>query len=326
MELKNKVKKYIIQHNLLKDNSKVLLAVSGGPDSVALLDLMFSLRKDYGLKIIIAHFNHGIRGKASDEDQEFVKRLAQKYGVEFETANAEKKITSEEQARKARYNFLFKTAKKYKIRQIALGHNLNDQAETIIHNFIRGTGVKGLAGINPKKRYKGYTLIRPLLCLMRIEIIDYLKKNKLDYQTDLTNLKPDYTRNKIRLNIIPELEKLNPNLKKALAQKAQLYQGIDQYLTIQAKDFLLTAKVNKNTVILNQAKYLKLPQALAFEVLRKSILMLKGNLKNITLEQLNQVQRIFKQTSKEIKQKEFQVLKFSKKNGKLLITLTDDKN
>jgi len=323
MKLKDKVKQYINQYNLLKDNSKVLLAVSGGPDSVALLDIVFNLRKDYGLKIVVGHFNHKIRVKASDEDQEFTKKLAQKYGLEFVTEDSKEDITSEEQARKARYDFLLQIAKKYQITHIALGHNLDDQAETIIHNFIRGTGLKGLAGISPKSQQNGLTLIRPLLCLMRTEIITHLKENKLDYQTDLTNSKPDYTRNKIRLNIIPELEKLNPNLKRALAQKTQLYKGLDQYLVTQARDFLKNAKTGKDTLEFDQKEYLELSQALALEVLRQAIVIIKKTLKNITLENLTEVYQIFKQTSKEKKKKEFQVLKFSKGNGKLLIALTD---
>jgi len=222
-QLKEKVKKYIDQNSLLKPNSSVLVSVSGGPDSRALLDILFSFRKDYALKLIMAHFDHQLRGRESHLDRLFVERVAKEYSLELVIGSAKKnRLKSEAQARQARLNFLLRTAKAKRITQIALGHTLSDQVETIIHHFIRGTGLRGLGGIRPKQKINSLYLIRPLLNSTKEELIKYLEERKLKYRVDSTNPDLAFTRNKIRHQLVPLLNALNPNLDRSLARAWQV--------------------------------------------------------------------------------------------------------
>ena len=219
------IKKAIRRHNLIAEGDKVLIGVSGGPDSVALLYLLNKLKKEFKLTLHIAHLDHMLR-KDSYRDAEFVKRLAERLKLpstitQVNVKELAKKGSLEEIARNARLAFLFKIAKDVNADKIALGHNSDDQAETVLMRIIRGTGLYGLSGILPKRNIAGYEIIRPLLEVKRKDIEAFLKRKGIKPCIDMSNLEDIYFRNRIRNKLLPLLEKeYNKNIKEVLANMA----------------------------------------------------------------------------------------------------------
>lgn len=218
--MKYKVEKYIEKHQLLGKGSTVLVALSGGADSVALLLVLHNL----GYKCEAMHCNFHLRGEESYRDEKFTTALCKKLGIalhiaHFDTTEYAKThgISIEMAARELRYDAFEKQRKQSNAQAIAVAHHCDDSAETLLLNLIRGTGIKGLRGIQPKNGY----IIRPLLCVGREDIIEYLKWRGEDFVTDSTNLTSDYTRNKIRIEVIPKLAEINPSIKESLVATAQ---------------------------------------------------------------------------------------------------------
>lgn len=202
---------YIKQHRLLHEGDKILLAVSGGVDSVVMAHLFHSAKIKFG----IAHCNFQLRGKESGEDERFVKKLsaaykADVYSKKFKTKKyaGEKGISVQMAARELRYEYFEETRSKYNYDYIAVAHHADDSAETVLLNLIRGTGIAGYHGILPKNK----KVIRPLLFASRQEILNYAKKNKIKWREDASNQSDHYLRNKIRLKIIPLLKQINPSI------------------------------------------------------------------------------------------------------------------
>ena len=218
--MKYKVEKFIEKHQLLEKKTPVLVALSGGADSVALLLVLHNL----GYRCEAIHCNFHLRGEESNRDEEFTTALCKKIGialhiVHFDTAEHAKEhsISIEMAARELRYEAFEKQRAQIGAQAITVAHHRDDSAETLLLNLIRGTGIKGLRGIQPKNGY----IIRQLLCVGREDIIEYLKWRGEEFVTDSTNLTSDYTRNKIRLEVIPKLAEINPSIKESLAQTAQ---------------------------------------------------------------------------------------------------------
>lgn len=208
--------------SFMEDNSAIVVAVSGGADSVALLHALCSLKEETGLRIYACHINHNLRGEESDGDEQYVRSLCESLGVPLKVysidvrGNAKKHESTEETARKLRYECFEKEAAE-KNALVATAHTASDNAETVIMNIIRGTGTKGLCGIPARRGY----IIRPLLGCTREDIEEYCKSNSLRYVTDSTNLSDDYTRNKIRHNVIPLLSEFNPSLLTAFTRMTE---------------------------------------------------------------------------------------------------------
>jgi tRNA(Ile)-lysidine synthase len=197
-----KVKRTISRHQMLTPGDLCIVAVSGGADSVCLLDILYGLKEDLGIKLVVAHFNHGLREGEDEEETQFVQDLAFFMDLPFETEKAsflvdEAPGSVEEKARDARYAFMENVRKSLSGQKIALGHHLNDQAETILMRFLRGSGPSGLAGIPP---FREKTIVRPLIEIKQDEIESYLKARDLTWIIDSSNLQTDYLRNKIRLD------------------------------------------------------------------------------------------------------------------------------
>ena len=218
--MKYKVEKYIEKRLLLTKESPVLVALSGGADSVALLLVLHNL----GYKCEAIHCNFHLRDEESNRDETFVASLCQRLGIKlhivhFETTEyaSSHGISIEMAARELRYEAFETHRKQINAQAIAVAHHRDDSAETLLLNLIRGTGIKGLRGIQPKNGH----VVRPLLCVGRDEIINYLKWRGEDFVTDSTNLTSDYTRNKIRLEVIPKLAEINPSIKESIAATAQ---------------------------------------------------------------------------------------------------------
>ncbi len=215
----HKVKETISKFSLIEKGDRVLVAVSGGVDSVALLFALYEIGRELDFTLGIAHFHHGLRATA-DRDQEFVKKLAEGLNIPFHT---EKKNVYdvakdrgwgiEEAARVARYEFLENIKKKFGYNKVALGHNLNDNVETFLLRVIRGGSLEGLKGIPPKRDF----WIRPLIEIKRDEIIDFVNKRNLEFVVDETNFEEDILRNWIRLRLIPLLSEKNPSIVDTIA-------------------------------------------------------------------------------------------------------------
>ncbi len=212
-----RIQENIFHHNLADRGAKIVIGCSGGPDSVCLLDIFSKFDKKYDFKIIIAHVNYGLRGKDSQKDEKLVRRLAKKYSLPIEIKKIPRSTLgtsrSEEKLRQIRYKFFEKARKKHRADTIAVGHSLNDQAETVMLRILRGSGLRGLGAI----RFKSGNVIRPLLNIEKKDILSYLRKNKIAFRIDKTNLGNDFTRNKIRNRLFPYLEKnFNPNIQGVL--------------------------------------------------------------------------------------------------------------
>lgn len=216
----HKITEYINHQRLFSAEDKVLVALSGGADSVALLRLLLSA----GYNCEAAHCNFRLRGKESDRDEEFVRRLCREQQVElhvthFDTEKIaeERHISIEMAARELRYEWFEELRKERRAAVIAVAHHRDDSVETILLNLIRGTGINGLLGIRPRNGF----IVRPLLCMDRTEVVDYLKSIGQEYVTDSTNLQDDYTRNKIRLNLLPAMQEINPSVKESILATAE---------------------------------------------------------------------------------------------------------
>ncbi|OGS56141.1 MAG: tRNA lysidine(34) synthetase TilS, partial [Elusimicrobia bacterium RIFOXYB2_FULL_62_6] len=220
----DKIGAHCRKHRLFRDGDPVLLAVSGGPDSVMMLDFFSKLARSRRLKLAIAHLNHKLRGADSDRDEAFVKKLGAAYGLPVFTAKADvaasarrHKLSVEHAARRSRYDFLAKLALKKKFTLVATAHHADDHTETVLLNLLRGTEPKGLLGIpvkRPLHKNGGRTVfvIRPLLAVSRKEILAYLSLNALPSRKDRSNDDEKYTRNWLRKTVIPLLEKKQPRL------------------------------------------------------------------------------------------------------------------
>ena len=260
-----KVQNFIEKHHLLDNGDKVLVALSGGADSVALL---IALRK-LGYRCEAMHCNFHLRGEESDRDEQFVKDLCNRLEVElaiihFNTTShaAEKGISIEMAARELRYRAFEEQRIAIGATAIAVAHHRDDSAETLLLNLTRGTGLRGLHGIMPKNGH----IIRPLLCVGRKDILKYLKWRKESYVTDSTNLEADYTRNKIRLEIIPKLKEINPSILESLAATAQRLNEAELFYRNAIEEAITRVK-DGNSISIEKLKKETAPATLLHEIL-----------------------------------------------------------
>jgi tRNA(Ile)-lysidine synthase len=288
-KVKNTVKKY----RLLDKNDKVVVAVSGGPDSVTLLYLLNGLKKELNLTLHVAHLDHMLR-KDSHKDAEFVSNLASKLKIPITTAQVNikelaKKGSLEEIARNARLGFLFRVAKEIKAKKVALGHSLDDQSETVLMRILRGTGLYGLSGILPKRVIAGYQIIRPLIEVKRKEITAYLKRKKIHPRQDPTNAEDIYFRNKIRNNLLPLLEKgYNRNIKELLANMAESVGTDYDYLNYLARHKIKGAKTK-----ISLKRLSKMHPAIQRLIFRNAIACVKGDTRRITFRHIKEIEDLF---------------------------------
>lgn len=236
--MEEKVLKTIKKFNLIENGDKIILGVSGGPDSISMLNILNNIRNDKKLQlkfdIIVAHVNHNIRKEAID-DQKFVENFCKKINIPFYVKSIDipqisknQKIGEEEAGRNARYQFFDEILEKEHANKIAIAHNKNDKIETIIMNIFRGSGIAGLRGIEPIKNNK---YIRPLIECERKEIEQYCKEQGIEPRIDKTNFENEYTRNKIRNIIIPYIKKeFNPNIIETMDRLSNLVKEEDEYL------------------------------------------------------------------------------------------------
>ncbi|HAG04023.1 MAG TPA: tRNA lysidine(34) synthetase TilS [Lachnospiraceae bacterium] len=288
MNVFEKTERFILKHKMLSKGDRVIVGVSGGADSVCLLLLLWELKEKYSLSITAVHVNHCIRGAEADTDELFVKELCEKLSIEYKsfrfdvTAFSRKNgMTVEEAGRTLRYKAFEEVSQGGKI---AVAHTLNDNCETMLMRFFRGTGVKGLCGIPPVRN----NIIRPILCLTREETEGVCLKNGCGYRTDSTNLSDDYTRNKIRLRLIPFLESnFNVSIAETMARTSELMRSDEDFLSLAAQQAYKNCEISKGVLDVNKLN--RLHPALQKRVIRLGFVEYSADLHDISEKNVSAV-------------------------------------
>ena len=293
-EILDKVRKTVEKYSLLEKGDKVLVACSGGADSTALLLILQELKQEYNLALFLGHFNHKLRTQA-DKDEAFVRRLARQHSLRFFLGSEDvrcyakkRRMNLEEAGRILRYDFLRKTARKMGGIKIATGHTMNDQAETFFMRIIRGSGMRGLAGIFP---IVDKTVIRPLLHIERGDVEEYLKERGAAFCVDESNFDRRYLRNRIRLELIPFIQKkLEPKIIPQVSRIVSILHEEEAFLEHMAERERESAFLHKKNSVFLKARYVStLPRALARRIAREFIAKAKGDLRRISFEDVEAV-------------------------------------
>ena len=275
-------KHHITENNLVVSGDNILLAVSGGADSIVMADLFHRLKKIINIDLILVNFNHKLR-KESIGETKLVENFAKKYKTKFISKTLDTKqfalknnISIETAGRQLRYFNLENIAKTERCNKIATAHNMNDHAETILMWLTRGTGTDGLVGIPiTRKLDTKLSIIRPLLAISRALIEAYTKKQKIKYCTDKSNFSQDFTRNKIRINVLPELKKINPLVMEHIFELSKISMRENLYFDKKTSNFILKkTKMFKNKIVINLKSFLNCDKALKHRIL-KNILPVK---------------------------------------------------
>lgn len=279
------------ENNLINENDVIVVGVSGGPDSITLLTCLNKYKEKFKCRLVVAHINHMIRKDAND-DEEFAKEYCEKLDIPFYSKRAEvekiakeEKKGTEETGRKIRYEFFDEVAKKENANKIAIAHNMNDNAETVLLNLIRGSGINGLEGIQPSE-YGKY--IRPLIYCKREEIEDYCKVNNLNPRIDSTNKENIYKRNIIRNQLLPFVKEINPNIVETLSRTSIIAKDNDDFIKketdIAFKKICDIEKDKKNDsqiIEINSSEFNKLDTIIKENLILKISNKLFGNYRNI---------------------------------------------
>ncbi|MDE3089316.1 MAG: tRNA lysidine(34) synthetase TilS [Chloroflexota bacterium] len=316
MAVIDQVRTTIVEHRLFSHGDKVVVGVSGGPDSLTLLHVLRALRQELGIDLFVAHLNHQLRGSDSDADAQFVAWLAQEWTLPATIeardvralADAEH-LSLEEAARHARYALLIDVAKRVGANVIAVAHHADDQAETVLMHLLRGAGLAGLRGM----RYKipiqelgfsvptsslqlptsGLQLVRPLLDITRAEIAAYCKQNDLTPRQDNSNFDTAFFRNRLRHETLPYLETLNPNLHQVLARTARAvtddYDFVNRGMRLA---YSLIAREEKDGIVFDRAAWRTLHPALQRGTLRAAVQQLRGDLRDIDWTPIEDARRV----------------------------------
>lgn len=283
----DKVKKIIVEHNLVREKENVLVGVSGGPDSMALLYILRDLQNTFSHKLFVAHVNHGIRGEDADKDEGYVKEHCVKLNIPFFCTKVNMneyakihKLSSEEAGREIRYKYFRQTLLQLGGGIIAVAHNKNDQAETLIMRFLRGTGLDGLQGMD----YCNKDVIRPLLDIDRVDIEEYCRLNKLNPRIDKTNSQAIYGRNKIRLELIPYIQNnFNQGIIDTLNRTSKVIKNDNNFINEYTEQAFDRVKIEhkRNEIILNNIEFSTLHPSIKARVVRYSMEKILGQLKGI---------------------------------------------
>lgn len=288
--MKNKVLETIKKYNLIQENDKIVIGVSGGPDSMCLLHILNELKEKLKIQLFVAHINHQIR-KEAEEETLYVQQYCEKLGIDcyikrinvIEKSNIEK-IGTEEAGRKARYDFFEEILNKVGANKIATAHNANDNAETVLMNIFRGTGTSGLKGIEAIRENK---FIRPIIECERSEIEEYCEINKLEPKIDKSNYENIYTRNKLRNIIIPQVkENFNPNIIECLNKLSKISKEENDFLQkysteIMKKELIINENKINNELVLDLKKFNQLDNVIKNRIILMSIKQVLGNTQGI---------------------------------------------
>lgn len=277
-----RVCEYVEKWQMIKKNERILVGVSGGADSVCLFHMLVQMREEMGTELVVVHVHHMLRGESADEDCRYVENLAKTYGVPFYLVKKDVKreavkhgISEEEAGRNIRYGAFYEIAEKTKCTKIAVAHHKDDQAETVLFHLFRGAGLRGLCGMMPVREM----IIRPLLCLSRDEVLSYLARENIPFQTDETNEEDGYSRNQIRHHILPfAKERINSRAAEHAAEAAGHLQEVQRYVDGMTQE-AYEAAVRGDGIMLDV--FLGYDPFIQKQVIRKMLGNLAGSLKDI---------------------------------------------
>ena len=271
-----KVVKFILNKKLIDSGDRILVALSGGADSVFLLEFLLKYKRRFNIDIAAFHLNHNLRGEEANNDEQFCKNLTAQKRIQFFSTSKNvklfakrKRMSLEEAGRELRYSELHRIAKKHNYTKIATAHNADDNAETVLLNLIKGTGIKGLSGI-PERREQ---IIRPVLVLSKKEILDYLHNKKINYRTDSSNFENDYQRNYLRNDIIPLIkDKLNPQFDSAVFRTSEIIRGYASLIDEQINNTVKKTVTYKQQRLIINLKHLEETDVRLYgDVFRKTV-------------------------------------------------------
>ncbi|MGG5463147.1 tRNA lysidine(34) synthetase TilS [Clostridium sp. B9] len=292
--MKKKVIEFIKENSMIQSGDKVLVALSGGPDSVCLLHILSELRELLHIEVYAAHVNHCLRGESALGDEAYVEELCKKLNikcfvkrVDINKISEERNISTEMAGREERYSFFEELKEKYSLDKIAIAHNANDQAETLIMRALRGTGIEGLVGIRP---VRDEIFIRPILVLRRNEIEEYCEENKLNPRIDETNLEEIYSRNKIRLKAIPFIqENFNPDIVTTLNRLAYSCSKDVEFIQeeVEKRYPKLCSKEGKSIVI--DEKAFEEKEAILTRIIKKALVEVSAKYNNFELKHIHDI-------------------------------------
>jgi len=314
VELEARAIDFIRRHSLISRKEIVVVAVSGGADSVCLLHVLAKWQKELGIKLHMAHLNHQLRGVESEADAKYVSNLAGSLGIpvtidmqDVAAYRTEKKCSIEEAARELRYAFLVKVARKVGANRIATGHTKDDHVETILMHILRGTGITGLCGLAPcspmaydrqemldtSQRRSNLLVIRPLLDITREETMSYCQESQLDPRIDSSNLSLSFYRNRLRLQLLPLLRQYNPSVEQALLRLADIAKEDKAFIEQQASALWDgVARPENNGIHLDKKQIANLPIALQRQLLRAAIARLAGDTRDIEANHIEAVRSL----------------------------------
>jgi len=292
MDIIQQVRETIATYQMIEKGDRVLVAVSGGPDSVALLHLLWRLRDTLGIDLHVVHLDHGLRGHSSRQDAQYTRRLARRLGLSSAVQGiqflTESRGSLEEEARLARYAFFERVASMVKARRIATGHNADDQAETVLMRILRGAGSTGLSGIPPVRG----RIVRPLIQVRRCQIEEYLHRRRFHPRRDHTNQQLRYLRNRVRNELIPLLERrYNPKIVEILNRIGQLESEENIYFQKLSQDLLESPskKDSNGKIVLDLALFADYFNIQGKFLIRELIRRIKGDLRRISFKHVEQV-------------------------------------
>ncbi len=303
MDILSRMRQTIAKYEIFNPGDRVVVGVSGGPDSLCLLHLLHRLQEELGITLHVAHLHHALRGEEADEDARFVERLATSWGLPSTIekrdvpAYAEKeKLAIEEAARQVRYTFLAEVAKRVSASSVAVGHNADDQVETVIMHWLRGAGTAGLRGMRPLQPWPllgiDLRLVRPLLEIPREEIEAYCQEHHLKPRFDRSNLDTTYYRNRIRHELLPLLEKYNPNIREVIRRAALIIADDHDYLASQGqKAWERAVRENEGALVFDLEAWEELHPSLQRQLLRRAIRHLRSDLRNIDWVHIEEARR-----------------------------------
>lgn len=313
--MERRVIELIRKYGLLTGGETVLVAVSGGQDSVCLLHILISLQKELNILLHVAHLDHSLRGEEAEDDARYVKDLADRLSIpatiekrDVREYNKERKTSLEEAAREVRYRFLDEVAEKTGASRIAVGHTRDDQVETLLLHYLRGTGIQGLSGLRPAgpipygRKDSGRWLIRPLLDMRREETAEYCRMENLQPRSDSTNEQTTFMRNRIRIGLIPLLKQYNPDIEDALIRLADLAGEDSDFIEHQADIvFEQTVTCEDSLTCLDAGKLRGIPLSLQRRVFRLALEHVCGSLKDIEASHVEALVRLlFNTTGKSV--------------------------